>query len=137
MSKQTERECAFDGCDRNAWARSLCTGHYSQHRAGQPLRPLRVRGVCAMDGCNEPHASLGWCNLHYNRFRRGWDMSTDTSPVESDRKCEFPGCDRPYRVRGLCNTHNQQRRRGVPLTPIRVGGQRWRTGLTGYGEAAA
>lgn len=35
--------CGFPDCGRPEWSTGLCHSHYTQHRRGQPLRPLRQR----------------------------------------------------------------------------------------------
>lgn len=39
------RRCSVDGCSRSLKALGLCGGHYQQHLAGKPLRPLRSRPI--------------------------------------------------------------------------------------------
>ena len=37
------KTCSFDGCDRQAKAKSLCQSHYCQLHRGETLRPLQYR----------------------------------------------------------------------------------------------
>ena len=58
--------CRFDGCGRNVVARGLCQTHYSQERAGKPLRPIQqpkltttdVAMIRALSELGHTHASL-------------------------------------------------------------------------------
>jgi hypothetical protein len=70
-----QRECSFIDCDNPARSggQSLCEGHYSQQRRGQPLRPL-VYGIkncdpCLIDGCEKPGRTRGLCAMHDRRMR--------------------------------------------------------------------
>ena len=58
--------CRFDGCGRNVVARGLCQTHYSQERAGKPLRPIQqpkltttdVAMIRALSQLGHTHAGL-------------------------------------------------------------------------------
>ena len=35
--------CSFDGCEKQAACKGLCSSHYQQQRQGKPLKPLQVQ----------------------------------------------------------------------------------------------
>jgi hypothetical protein len=59
--------CTFPGCDRPRLSKGWCAGHYSQHREGRPLAPLRPvdpkRG-CAVLWCDGQHYGRTLCKRH-------------------------------------------------------------------------
>lgn len=36
-------ECSLEFCDRPAYLRGYCSGHYDRHKKGKPMIPLRAR----------------------------------------------------------------------------------------------
>lgn len=80
--KRAEREgagilCEVPGCERPAWARNWCTGHYARWQStGDPGEAeFRRRGdgteVCKFEGCERPHLSKGYCTGHYQQSNKG------------------------------------------------------------------
>lgn len=43
MDASTESRCSFPGCNRDAWSKGLCNGHYGQANRGKGLTPLKTR----------------------------------------------------------------------------------------------
>jgi hypothetical protein len=71
------RVCAFEGCERAAKVRGLCSSHYTQLLRGMELAPLRYQvdyenATCAVDGCGRRPAANGLCAYHYQVERRRW-----------------------------------------------------------------
>ena len=62
--------CKIGGCDRDVYARQVCSFHYKQGRAGRPAAPPHKRGVCSVEGCDSPHRARGYCGKHYARVYR-------------------------------------------------------------------
>lgn len=127
MSKATTlRVCEFEGCDRPKYARSLCSGHYSQKLNGTVLRPIRSRVTsrtvaqgCKFPGCERPHRSKGLCNGHYQQDKSGKVLSPlKRAPWEPRPECRYETCTKPSRSNGLCDGHDQQKRSGRTLAPL-------------------
>lgn len=49
QSYRRKETCRFDGCGRKVVVRGLCRGHYSQERAGRPLRPIQQPKLTTAD----------------------------------------------------------------------------------------
>lgn len=69
-------QCAFDGCDKPAYTKHLCSGHVQQLRRGMELKPLGWRPpkeivLCKEDDCEKEAARKGWCHAHYRQMLRG------------------------------------------------------------------
>ena len=75
--------CRVELCDRPAYVKGLCKGHYYRlqttgspgETAVAPRTPPRrafqiVRIACSVDGCERIAHSLGYCEMHYGRFRK-------------------------------------------------------------------
>ena len=95
--------CQAPQCDRNATSYTgtatwLCTGHQTQQRRGQPLKPLRTykrsTGTCDTPGCTHPTTQSSTCNYHRTRTSRG------QPPWPTCRRCHQPRTN-PTRTR-LC-----------------------------------
>ena len=139
MKKSSEiKICSFEGCGRNVKSLQLCNGHYQQHRAGIPLRPLNTNrpvAKCAFEGCARDALCRKLCDGHYQQMRAGKELA----PLQQIREsCTVPGCTNPHDAKGLCSSHySQQRMLGYtrPLhtepSPVEVGG---RVTLYGKGE---
>ena len=83
--------CSFPDCGRKARGHGLCSGHYTQARRGQDLRPLRasrphIEGDgCGAEGCDRlrRHGSR-YCRMHGARYERHGDPSIVIAPDERD-----------------------------------------------------
>lgn len=54
MTRQTERPCSFEQCDRLGWSKGLCRGHYAQQRRGRDLSPI-LPPVASRAGVRDEH----------------------------------------------------------------------------------
>ena len=69
--------CSFSGCTFPRKSLGLCAGHYSQHRVGKglrPLRPRRVTGPCSFAGCDKPAIAKELCGGHYEQRKQGKEL---------------------------------------------------------------
>lgn len=71
--------CTYELCDRDALAKGLCAGHYSQSRKGWQLRPLRRRksiSPCSVPGCvhDTSKGSHGYCGAHWLQKKAGHEL---------------------------------------------------------------
>lgn len=80
-----KHEVDGERCDRTAFARGWCKGHWGRwKRNGDPgaVEFRKFRGAtasCTVDGCPDPHAARGFCDTHYARWK----------------KLGHPDCERP------------------------------------------
>ena len=70
---QRDLPCAFDPCDRKAWAKKLCRSHYAQQGRGKPLTPLRVHNPRSRDDRGRKRCSVCGEWLPESRF----DLASD------------------------------------------------------------
>lgn len=117
-------KCSGPECEKDAFCKELCRGHYRQMHDGEQLRPLRARQAkgetpdeCSLEGCDRPHHSKGWCQSHYYQWKRHGVVQAFTV---FQQECSVLGCGRPHSAHGLCDGHNIQRRAGKELTPLRI-----------------
>lgn len=75
------RKCKTEGCEREVWAKGLCSTCYSRENkrkkreekeARKKTRPKQAPArmkdtVCSVDGCNKLARAKGMCITHYNR----------------------------------------------------------------------
>lgn len=74
-------ECVFEGCDRPMYVKTtgLCTGHDTQQKRGQELRPLsrtahnrnKPKKPCKFPECGRPATSKGYCTSHRKQILQG------------------------------------------------------------------
>jgi hypothetical protein len=73
--------CSFIDCINNAYAKTLCSGHYSQKKRGTSLKPLVVKGnsitkiPCSFSGCVNNQVSKGLCGAHWRQQKLGKNLS--------------------------------------------------------------
>lgn len=65
----TKKICNGPQCDHAQHSRGLCAGHYTQMRAGKPLRPLRRRTVAYKDEHGRTCTTCG----HYKPYTAFYD----------------------------------------------------------------
>lgn len=98
--------CSFEGCGKGVVAKGLCAGHYRQHRAGEPLRPLKpwhsAKGGCSFPDCGRGRYRGGWCRGHAAQHYGGRPPAPLSVPREG---CNFMGCPNPHRANGYCSSH--------------------------------
>ena len=65
-------QCVFDGCDRDATGRGLCTKHWQWVKRYGILDdyPLFIRKTCEIPGCRMKHYAKGHCQAHYRHARK-------------------------------------------------------------------
>jgi len=69
--KKPPQPCTEPSCDRDAYALSLCRGHYAQQSRGQPIRPLRDRTAGPMVSVTMrwPSDDAEWMRANPDRAR--------------------------------------------------------------------
>lgn len=104
--------CTVDDCQRDQYARGLCTPHYQRlrkHGDVQAHIPIgRSRKPCSVDGCTSMSEARGMCMKHYNRATR--TGRTDPLPRRPRKRkdpqpCSVDECDRSAQAKGLCSMH--------------------------------
>lgn len=70
--KEIEKICSIEDCEKNVFAKGLCSLHYQRVRTHNNTDYIRNRfkptRYCDVDGCNEIHHSKGFCTKHHMRF---------------------------------------------------------------------
>lgn len=73
-----KEKCSIPDCDRDAYARTMCSGHVNRWYAGdrgerlaRPFRRYTPDAGCAVDGCERVHAKYGYCGMHGARYAKG------------------------------------------------------------------
>ncbi len=61
--------CTFSECDKEPFAKGLCSGHYSQQRRGLELRPLRGRKGCT----NRKSKDVSWAEHFDSQLEKDWE----------------------------------------------------------------
>jgi len=79
--------CSFNKCVNKKYARDVCSGHYSQLKRNQPLRPLTIKGnsvtsiPCSFPSCVNNQISKGLCGAHWRQQRLGKELTTLSNQV--------------------------------------------------------
>src|SRR4051794_28701536 len=109
--------CAWDGCNREAFAKGFCNRDYQRARkqglldVPAPRAPRRTQSErCSAEGCEGEAKVKGWCKPHYMRQYKHGDLDVQRTVHQGDA-CSVDGCDKKPHARGLCNTHFARRRR--------------------------
>lgn len=65
------KQCTYEGCCNNQYARGFCKWHYSKLRYLGKLKklPPKEKTYCSVDGCNEKHSAKGFCQKHYREYK--------------------------------------------------------------------
>lgn len=110
-----ETTCSVPGCDRQAYCRTWCSGHYDRWRAhgdvqaDVPIRshkPIERTKPCVIDSCANMRNYSEHCNMHYLRIRRHGDPNYARPKFEF---CTVKDCGN--RVEYAANPHCQGHRR--------------------------
>ncbi len=108
----TDRTCTIEGCERNYWARGMCTNHYQAWRKhGDPLISHKAkRKTCRIEGCDKKAHGHSLCTKHYLRWHKHGDPLALLPRYDV---CQMDDCDRTPRSElvGLCEMHYYRRRR--------------------------
>lgn len=80
MSKN-DGPCSVEGCERQAWAKGMCSTHYNQHRKSIAVKPPQQSSMkCSAEGCQNTARSKGLCPTHYTRQRKGIAVAEPEHP---------------------------------------------------------
>lgn len=87
--------CSIDNCDREVYARRLCSKHYQRRqRTGDPngvgRGRWRERGLCSIEDCGKPHFARGWCSMHYARWQTHGDPLKGARREAGTHGARFP-----------------------------------------------
>jgi hypothetical protein len=104
--------CIGEDCDRPAFVKGMCNGHYQRERkTGDALLHLPLGAIppsatppCTIEGCDKPTHGRGWCGMHYKRWQdHGDPLWEPPAPTEG---CAWEdGCDGDHHAKGHCRTH--------------------------------
>lgn len=127
---QRDRTCIVEGCDREIWAKRMCTLHYSRSKRGRPLDgPSRMDHgkTCSYKNCKRPYFSGGFCERHYRRNRSGVDMDLPfcRSNQRKHKECEIEGCTDKMYCRRMCLSHYCRWQRGVRGEELKKPIRKW------------
>lgn len=94
--------CQGPDCSRPASRPGgLCYGHYRQRRMGQPLRPLRPRGLKErIAAVVDAYLNAETAEEFERAYKRLWELVG-----RKERVCSVQGCGRRYYAQGLCYHH--------------------------------
>lgn len=109
--------CAVEGCDRDARAKGLCSGHWKRWSATGvwPTTPLKVQsghgplgGPCQRTDCpKDSRGGLHYCTRHYYRLRRLQDLGLNFETCDAlwtAQGCVCAICQDPIDIEHT-NTH--------------------------------
>ena len=117
------RQCSFEACVEEQFAREHCLRHYQQLKTGAtltPLKPLSDRD-CSFEGCLGTVDSNGLCPGHRKQQRAGVELRP-LRRYGAEREvliCVFEGCLRKRERRDWCGAHYSQWKKGRALRPLR------------------
>lgn len=85
--------CKATGCDREVYAKDLCSKHYNQVRLNGRLIPERERRTysdnettCEEHGCDRPIIAKGLCMTHYQALRRSMEAGAQIEANQEVRE---------------------------------------------------
>jgi hypothetical protein len=73
--------CSFSGCNNAKYAKQVCSGHYSQIKRGQELRPIVIKTnncskkPCSFTGCVNTQQAKNLCGAHWRQQHLGKDLT--------------------------------------------------------------
>lgn len=79
--------CSFNDCKNTLYAKSLCTGHYSQLKRGQELHPIVVKGnsitklPCSFAGCVNNQLAKKLCGAHWRQQSLGKELTVLSNQI--------------------------------------------------------
>ncbi len=118
--------CKKAGCNKQAWARGLCSTHLSAERRNM------VPGLkCSVPACIKHAYAKGLCNNHYALQER------NGTPQKKSHKCNVPDCVNMTR-HDYCQKHAYRVLHNVPLDQDRYWNVRgennynWNGGVSDY-----
>lgn len=87
---QHMKRCSIDNCNREHYAKGMCSAHYNRAYTGRPVNvPIgtreekpRVVSVCSIGDCGRVVKARGLCPLHYGR----WKVRGDGEPLDGPRR---------------------------------------------------
>lgn len=120
-----EKRCAVEGCERSAFSRGWCRGHYDRYRRSGSAGPASFKPIqSASRPCREPGCgnavgkagARGWCYKHYVRWKVHGDpqkLGYHGNGLSGEQHPLWVGDDASYsllhqriaRTRGLAASH--------------------------------
>ena len=81
-----ENVCSFSSCPNKKYARSLCSGHYSQWKRSIPLKPIKIKSnqskyPCSFEGCVNKIQAKKLCGAHWRQQRLGKELKPLTNQI--------------------------------------------------------
>jgi hypothetical protein len=76
-----QKLCSFTDCVNTLYAKNLCSGHYSQAKRGQTLRPIVIKTnkasdiPCTFSGCVNMQQAKLLCGAHWRQQHLGKELT--------------------------------------------------------------
>ena len=124
------KNCSFEGCEREYYAKGYCKAHYTTWKKGKPLHVIGLKKsgieICSFEGCDRKHLAKGWCKAHYNQIYiykskdAPFPIGRRSYNKKAKEKCNVDNCDNFVRAREWCVKHYERyKKHGDPLTCYR------------------
>lgn len=100
--------CTQESCERDVYAKGLCSRHYDERRRrakGVKAAPVKGATKCSAEGCDRDMYGLGLCTRHYDEKRR---RDKGVEPKQPRGTCSEEGCNTLIHSKGLCQNHYRQ-----------------------------
>lgn len=79
--------CSYVECSNKSYAKKVCSGHYSQLKRGQELRPITIKGndnskqPCSFSGCVNKQQAKKLCGAHWRQQHIGKELTTLSNQI--------------------------------------------------------
>jgi hypothetical protein len=73
--------CSYTDCSNKSYAKKVCSGHYSQLKRGQDLKPIVLKGnsnskpFCSFLGCVNTQQAKKLCGAHWRQQHLGKELT--------------------------------------------------------------
>ena len=81
------KKCSYKECANLIYAKQVCSGHYSQLKRGQTLRPIVIKGnsvskkPCSFTSCVNNQQAKGLCGAHWRQQHIGKELTKLSNQV--------------------------------------------------------